>query len=73
MGVIGGAPPGPDEVKVSGVWERRDKHTIRNEIGRQFACSEYIDQQIGRVLTKLKEMDEYTLWRAGSGLKKVEC
>jgi len=27
-------------VDVSGVWERRDERTIRNEIGRQFACSE---------------------------------
>ncbi len=28
-----------DEVDVSGVWERRDEATIRNELGRQFACS----------------------------------
>ena len=53
-----GHPGLRDEVKVSGVWERRDERTIRNEIGRQFACSEYIDQQIGRVLDKLKAMGE---------------
>jgi arylsulfatase A-like enzyme len=43
-----------DEVDVSGVWGRRDEATIRNEIGRQFACSENIDLQIGRVLDKLR-------------------
>ena len=36
-----------DEVAVKGVWGRRDELTIRNEIGRQFACSENIDIQIG--------------------------
>ena len=47
-----------DEVGVKGVWGRRDEHTIRNEIGRQFACSENIDIQIGRVLKKLETMGE---------------
>ena len=47
-----------DEKAVSGVWRRRDEATIRNEIGRQFACSENIDRQIGRVLEKLRAMDE---------------
>jgi choline-sulfatase len=47
-----------DEVDVSGVWRRRDEATIRNEIGRQFACSENIDRQIGRVLAQLAEMGE---------------
>jgi arylsulfatase A-like enzyme len=47
-----------DEQSVSGVWERRDEATIRNEIGRQYACSENIDVQIGRVLARLKEMGE---------------
>ena len=28
-----------DEVAVSGVWKNRDEASIRNEIGRQFACS----------------------------------
>ena len=47
-----------DEVAVSGVWEKRDERTIRNEIGREFACSENIDIQIGRVLEQLKTMGE---------------
>ena len=53
-----GHPQLRDEVDVSGVWERRDEATIRNEIGRQFACSENIDIQIGRVLKKLEEIGE---------------
>ncbi len=53
-----GQPGLRDEEKVSGVWNRRDEHTIRNEIGRQFACSENIDIQIGRVLEKLEAMGE---------------
>lgn len=47
-----------DEVAVSGVGRRRDERTIRNEIGRQYACSEFIDQQIGRVLDALQAMGE---------------
>jgi arylsulfatase A-like enzyme len=43
-----------DEIAVSGVWERRDERTIRNEIGRQFACSANIDAQLGRVLDRLE-------------------
>lgn len=53
-----GHPKLRDEVSVSGVWENRDPATIRNEIGRQFACSEYIDIQIGRVLKKLEDLGE---------------
>jgi arylsulfatase A-like enzyme len=53
-----GHPGLRDEVKVSGVWEKRDEHTISNELGREFACSENIDIQIGRVLKKLDEMGE---------------
>lgn len=53
-----GQPGLRDEEKVSGVWDRRDEQTIRNEIGRQFACSENIDIQIGRVLAKLEQMGE---------------
>ena len=48
-----GHPQLRDEVAVPGVWRRRDPRTIRNEIGRQFACSENIDTQIGRVLSQL--------------------
>lgn len=67
-----GHPGLRDAVKVRGVWERRDERTIRNEIGRQFACSEYIDQQIGRVLAKLKAMGEldntYIIYTADHGM-----
>lgn len=61
-----------DEVAVSGVWRRRDEATVRNEIGREFACSENIDLQIGRVLRKLKEMDEldntYIIYTSDHGM-----
>lgn len=53
-----GHPKLRDEVAVSGVWERRDERTIRNELGREFACSENIDTQVGRVLAKLEQMGE---------------
>jgi len=53
-----GHPGLRDEVAVSGVWERRDERTIRNELGREFACSENIDTQIGRVLERLQAMGE---------------
>ncbi len=61
-----------DEVDVSGVWKRRDEVTIRNEIGRDYACSENIDTQIGRVLAKLDEMGElgntYIFYTADHGI-----
>jgi choline-sulfatase len=47
-----------DEVAVSGVWDRRDPATIRNELGREYACSELIDRQVGRVLEKLAATGE---------------
>ncbi len=47
-----------DEVAVSGVWSNRDVRTIRNELGREYACSENIDRQVGRVLDKLEAMGE---------------
>lgn len=53
-----GHPGLRDEVAVSGVWERRDELTVRNELGRELACSENIDIQIGRVLAKLEAMGE---------------
>jgi len=53
-----GHPNLRDEVAVSGVWEKRDEQTIRNELGRECACSEDIDAQIGRVLKKLEDMGE---------------
>ncbi|MCX7885744.1 MAG: sulfatase-like hydrolase/transferase [Verrucomicrobiae bacterium] len=61
-----------DEVAVSGVWRNRDERTVRNELGRQFACSEDIDTQIGRVLDKLKAMGEldntYIFYTADNGI-----
>lgn len=67
-----GHPGLRDEVEVSGVWERRDEQTIRNEVGRQFACSENIDIQIGRVLKKLEAMGElentYVIYTADHGM-----
>jgi len=67
-----GHPGLRDEVAVSGVWKRRDQRTIRNELGREFACSENIDIQIGRVLEKLDEMGEldntYVFYTADHGI-----
>lgn len=67
-----GHPGLRDEVAVSGVWENRDERTIRNEIGRQFACSENIDIQIGRVLEKLQAMGElentYVIYTSDHGM-----
>lgn len=61
-----------DEVAVSGVWRRRDDDSIRNEIGREFACSENIDIQVGRVLKRLEEMGEldntYVFYTADHGM-----
>ncbi|CAN5585867.1 sulfatase-like hydrolase/transferase [soil metagenome] len=61
-----------DEKKVSGVWEKRDEATIRNELGREMACAENIDIQIGRVLDKLKAMGElentYIIYTADHGM-----
>ncbi|XZE42978.1 sulfatase-like hydrolase/transferase [Pirellulaceae bacterium SH467] len=67
-----GHPKLRDEVAVSGVWERRDEQTIRNELGREFACGENIDIQIGRVLSKLEAMGEldntYVIYTADHGM-----
>ncbi len=51
-----GVDEGRDETQVQGVMRNRDEATIRNEIGRKYACIENIDFQIGRVLNKLDEM-----------------
>jgi arylsulfatase A-like enzyme len=67
-----GHPGLRDEEKVSGVWERRDERTIRNELGREFACGENIDVQIGRVLDKLESLGElentYIFYTADHGM-----
>lgn len=53
-----GHPGLRDEEKVQGVLTRRDEATVRNEIGRQYACIENIDLQVGRVLDQLEKMGE---------------
>ena len=67
-----GHPGLRDEETVSGVWQRRDERTIRNELGREFACAEAIDVQIGRVLAKLEAMGEldntYVIYTADHGI-----
>ncbi|WP_321373371.1 sulfatase-like hydrolase/transferase [uncultured Draconibacterium sp.] len=67
-----GHPGLRDEDRVSGVWKNRDEQTIRNEQGREFACSENIDIQIGKVLKKLEEMGElentYIIYTADHGI-----
>ena len=67
-----GHPGLRDEVAVSGVWTHRDERTIRNEIGREYACVENIDIQIGRVLKKLESMGElgntYIFYTADHGI-----
>ena len=61
-----------DEVDVSGVWKHRDEASIRNELGREFACSENIDIQLGRVLKRLEDMGEldntYIFYTADHGI-----
>jgi arylsulfatase A-like enzyme len=61
-----------DEERVSGVWFNRDVQTVRNELGRQFACSENIDIQIGKVLKKLESMGEldntYIIYTSDHGM-----
>ncbi len=61
-----------DEINAAGVWRNRDVATIRNENGRELACSENIDIQIGRVLDKLEAMGEldntYIIYTADHGI-----
>ena len=67
-----GHPGLRDETTVSGVWGRRDENTIRNELGREFACAENIDIQIGRVLARLEALGEldntYIFYTADHGI-----
>ena len=67
-----GHPGLRDEEKVQGVKTRRDEATVRNEMGREYACIENIDRQIGRVLDKLEAMGEldntYIFFTADHGI-----
>ena len=67
-----GHPGLRDEEKVQGVMTRRDVATVRNELGREYACIENIDTQVGRVLDKLDEMGEldntYVIFTADHGI-----
>lgn len=67
-----GHPGLRDEEHVQGVMTRRDEATIRNEQGREYACIENIDIQIGRVLKKLEDMGElentYVIYTADHGI-----
>ena len=67
-----GHPGLRDEERVSGVWKNRDEQTIRNELGREYACDENIDIQLGKVLKKLEEMGElentYIIYTADHGI-----
>ncbi|WP_206667085.1 sulfatase-like hydrolase/transferase [Seonamhaeicola maritimus] len=67
-----GHPELRDEERVSGVWKNRDEQTVRNELGREYACSENIDIQIGKVLDKLEAMGEldntYIIYTSDHGM-----
>lgn len=67
-----GHPGLRDEEHVQGVLKRRDEATIRNELGREYACIENIDRQVGRVLDKLEAMGEldntYVIFTADHGI-----
>ena len=67
-----GHPGLRDEEQVQGVLEQRDEATVRNELGREYACIENIDQQVGRVLKQLEEMGElentYVFYTADHGI-----
>jgi len=67
-----GHPGLRDETKVEGVMEDRSEATIRNELGREYACIENIDMQVGRVLDKLDAMGQldktYVFFTADHGI-----
>ena len=53
-----GHPGLRDEVNVQGVKRNRDEATVRNEKGREYACIENIDHQVGRVIEKLQQLGQ---------------
>ena len=61
-----------DEERVSGVWKKRDEQTVRNELGREYACSENIDIQLKKVIDCLEEMGElentYIIYTSDHGI-----
>lgn len=67
-----GHPELRDEERVKGVMTRRDEVTIRNEVGKEYACIENIDIQLGRVLESLKatgELDNtYIIYTSDHGI-----
>ena len=67
-----GHPRLRDEERVPGVWKNRDEQTVRNELGREYACSENIDIQLGKVLDKLEAMGEldntYIIYTSDHGI-----
>lgn len=67
-----GHPKLRDEELVKGVWKNRDEQTIRNELGREYACVENIDIQLGKVLKKLEKMGEldntYIIYTSDHGI-----
>ena len=67
-----GHPGLRDEEQVQGVMKRRDVATVRNELGREYACIENIDAQIGRVLAKLEATGElantYVIFTSDHGI-----
>lgn len=67
-----GQPGLRDEEKVSGVLTSRTEATIRNEQGREYACIENIDRQIGRMLDGLEAAGElestYVIFTSDHGI-----
>lgn len=67
-----GHPNLRDEDAISGVWKNRDERTVRNELGREYACAENIDNQIGKVLKRLEDMGElentYIIYTSDHGI-----
>ena len=67
-----GHPKLRDEEQVQGVMKSRAEAVIRNETGREYACIEEMDAQIGRVLDRLQETGElestFVVFTADNGI-----